>query len=120
VIGERDAAAADAAELDALRRAAAGRRSELGSTVRALAGVVSRGGLRACALPAVRMGASAAWKATRREIRGHAPGHLAARGPARSATAVALGLGVVCVGAVALSWRTRRGAPAGRPPARAR
>jgi hypothetical protein len=125
VIGERDAAATDLAELDALRREAAERRAELGSTVRALAGLVSGGGLLAYALRAVRMGASGAWKVTWRTIGGPAPGRfsdrgLAQAGPSPRATAVALGLGLACVAVVALSWRTRRAAPAGRPRARTR
>ena len=120
MIGERDAAATDAAELEALSRKAAQQRAELASTVRALAGMVSGGRLRAYALEAVRLGTGAAWGAARREFRARTPGHLPHRGPARAAATVTVGLAVVCVAAVALHWRTRHTPPAGRPRAQAR
>ena len=118
MIGERDSAATDAAELDALRREAAQRRAELSSTVAAAASLLSPGELRACARRAARLGASTAWKAARQVVRRDLGAHGHWPGPARGAAAAALGL--ACAAAVALSWRLRNAGPARRPPLRAR
>lgn len=118
--GKDDAAAADQAELAALRAEAAERRAELDATARTLAGQLAGGpGLRACASQAMQAAARRAAKAAGHAARqallpGGAGGSRAIAagtrqaGPAgRPGPAAVLGL-MACAVAVALTWRLRR------------
>jgi hypothetical protein len=115
VIGERDAAATDMAELAALHQKAAQRRAELGGTVRALADQVTNGGLRVYARQAARRSAKAAWTATREAVVPSRP----LRRPAAVAYAAAMGL-AGCLLVAALTWRLKQARPTRQRPARAR
>ena len=110
-MANRDAAAAELAELSALRDQAARRQQELGATVHALAGRLRGEGLRAWAWQAgrrtvrraARHEAAAAWRAARTALSGGRR-----RGRPRAAVPVIVAL-PACVLAAALTWRRVRG-----------
>lgn len=128
--GKDDAAAADRAELAALRAKAAERRAEVDATARALAGELADGpGLRAYTRQAMQAAArhavEAAWHAARKAV---LPGSAASSptiaagtrraGPAGwPVPAAALGL-TAFAAAAALTWRLRRGQATPRPRSR--
>ena len=103
----RDVAAAERAELSALRDEAARRQQELGATVQALAGRLNGEGLRdwagQAARQAVRRGAAAAWRAARTAVSGGRRG-----GRPRTVVPVAVAL-PACALAAALTWWRVRG-----------
>ena len=128
--GKQDAAAAEQAEVAALRVKAAQRRAELGATAHALAGQLAGGlALRIYTRQAMQAAAQhlveAAWHAARKAVLPGRAGRVRAiaagtrrAGPAGGPVpAAALGL-TACAVAVALTWRLRRGQPAPRPRSR--
>ena len=128
--GKDDAAAADQAELAALRAKTAERRAETYATAQVLAGELAGGpGLHAYTRLAIRAAGrhavKAAWHAVRQAVRPGtaargrtiAAGTRRARPAGRRGPAAVLGL-TACAAAVALTWRLRCGQPAPRPRSR--
>jgi hypothetical protein len=112
-MASRDAAAAEAAELSALRDKAVQREQELAATAAVLAARLHEDGgvrtwARQAAVQAARRGAAEAWKAARRAVTGRRrAGRLPVAAPVIAAVPV-------CLLAAALTWRRVRGRTARR------